>query len=593
MRLSTSLTHAVEKFTDSAAKNYFEIRDGRYMGLQGKPFVWQFEFPELFFDDDGKDRKQPGFDVVIGNPPHGADLTEEERTVIEKCYELGTKYKNTAFLFIERCYHALASSGKLGLVIPKSLTFSQMWQKVRHYLLVNLQLKEIADISKAFSGVLLEQIVMIASKDAPSKSFTGIYLDENGPSEKTTISASLCLEMATFPTHADLNCLKIYEKIKTKSLGQRFGWITETCLGYPLQGKVMKKESKATEAVLRGDEIKPYLIMAPSCFIKKSELAQDVEKYKTLRKPKILSQNIVADVIHPKDHIVIMAAVDEHGTFNLDTVMNTVVIDDAFPIHYLNAIMNSKITSWFTYIFIYNKAIRTMHFDEYYINKIPVLRATEHNMKSLVSASKQLHKLVPQLAGIDVDFRHYVANYPRVKDRKLTNYYYPLLHGAKKTIMNSALTGTVTDLFTKIDGEWITVFANYERDGIRVEKAEIVSLKITDPDIRHFVCASVNWAQKKRTTGNILSAVLATPIPHFSENPAKNLEVVCHIGKEYSGAVQEYRRISSEISKLEDQINQTIYKLYDLDLNEISMVENMFDRGSVILSLFQQPKDLA
>ncbi len=62
----------------------------------------------------------------------------------------------------------------------------------------------------------------------------------------------------------------------------------------------------------------------------------------------------MAHVIHPKDHIVIMAAVDEHGTFNLDTVMNTVVIDDTFPIHYLNAIMNSKLTSWFTYVFIYN-----------------------------------------------------------------------------------------------------------------------------------------------------------------------------------------------------------------------------------------------
>ena len=43
-------------------------------------FHWELEFPEIFFDADGRRRPDAGFDVVVGNPPwdmvradHGAD----------------------------------------------------------------------------------------------------------------------------------------------------------------------------------------------------------------------------------------------------------------------------------------------------------------------------------------------------------------------------------------------------------------------------------------------------------------------------------------------------------------------------------------
>jgi hypothetical protein len=34
-----------------------------------RPFCWELEFPEVFFESDGTLRASPGFDVVIGNPP--------------------------------------------------------------------------------------------------------------------------------------------------------------------------------------------------------------------------------------------------------------------------------------------------------------------------------------------------------------------------------------------------------------------------------------------------------------------------------------------------------------------------------------------
>ena len=41
-----------------------ELFDRRLM-----PFIWQLEFPEIFFDENGDPLKTPGFTLVVGNPP--------------------------------------------------------------------------------------------------------------------------------------------------------------------------------------------------------------------------------------------------------------------------------------------------------------------------------------------------------------------------------------------------------------------------------------------------------------------------------------------------------------------------------------------
>jgi len=47
--------------------------------------------------------------------------------------------------------------------------------------------------------------------------------------------------------------------------------------------------------------------------------------------------------------------------------------------------INSNFISWYAYIFIYNKAIRTMDFDSYYIGKIPIYPATLDQQAPIIS----------------------------------------------------------------------------------------------------------------------------------------------------------------------------------------------------------------
>ncbi|MCJ7471158.1 hypothetical protein MUO74_11830 [Candidatus Bathyarchaeota archaeon] len=96
------------------------------------------------------------------------------------------------------------------------------------------------------------------------------------------------------------------------------------------------------------------------------------KKANFLQQPKIMSQRIVAHVMKPKDHIIIMSALDREGLMNVDTVENTVLTDKNYSLEFLLCLLNSKLVSWYAYRYIFSKAIRTMDLDNYYLGKIPL-----------------------------------------------------------------------------------------------------------------------------------------------------------------------------------------------------------------------------
>lgn len=76
-------------------------------------------------------------------------------------------------------------------------------------------------------------------------------------------------------------------------------------------------------------------------------------------------------------------------------------------INYLDA----KLVEWFYYWFVYNRAIRTMHFDKYYIGKLPV---KDIDLK----AQQPFITLVDQILSItkDDDYLTNPAKQARVKE---------------------------------------------------------------------------------------------------------------------------------------------------------------------------------
>ncbi len=337
-----------------------------------------------FFDSEWMFGVKEGFDVVIANPPYGADL-KDTLEKMEAIYQYYDRQKNSASFFIELASRLVKNNGVVTYIVPKSLSFSEGWQKTRKLIADKYRLLTLVDVSKAFDAVLLEQIIIsfIKSKSNSYEFNTGDGWNSTINSIGT-VSNSLIKEHDTLPVYIDKAKLRILEKISKQSI--LLSKISHTFRGLPLQRNI----SEEGLPILRGKNIGKYKIYGK---IDKISLPQELmssNKIKDILIPKIISQNIVAHVINPYDRIIIMATLDKEPFLTLDTVMNTIITDDRFAIEYVISILNSPLASWFYYWFVYNRSIRTMHFDKYYIGKLPIKNVPLSNQKPFINLVDQI-----------------------------------------------------------------------------------------------------------------------------------------------------------------------------------------------------------
>jgi len=361
-----------------------EIDELVYLVTNGhKEFDLEISFYEVFHQNGG-------FDIVIGNPPYGVNYDRGTFEKLKRKFEYSDTQNNSASFFIELSSMILRDSGIATYIVPKSLTFSNGWSKTRRFLLNKNKLILVADLSEAFENVLLEQVIISFSR----KQECSYYFDTLEAWKKeitfiTSSSTSLTNELDMLPIYATRERMDILRK-RILSSSVKLGKISKTFRGLPLQSKIT---SDGDIAVVRGKNIRKYKIYGDFDKVSSKDTIRFDEKIKLMRNRKIVSQNIVAHVMQPYDRIIIMSALDDEKRITLDTVVNTVISDSNYSYEYILAIMNSKLAAWFYYWFVYNRAIRTMHFDEYYVGKLPI-KLVDPSRKKLVKRIETLVNLV-------------------------------------------------------------------------------------------------------------------------------------------------------------------------------------------------------
>ena len=102
-----------------------------------------------------------GFDMVIGNPPYGAKISQSDLKKIKAQVE-DTKNSNSAALFVDYAKNRfIKTDGVVTFIVPKSLLYSEIWQDLA--LALSEKLVTLVDVEKAFEKVKLEQVVFVYS----------------------------------------------------------------------------------------------------------------------------------------------------------------------------------------------------------------------------------------------------------------------------------------------------------------------------------------------------------------------------------------------------------------------------------------------
>lgn len=105
-----------------------EIEEIKSNKIYENAFEWRFEFPEVL-DDKGD---FVGFDVVIGNPPYGANINESEKEFYKNKYsEYHTRWTDTFNYFISLGLSFNKKGGLLSFIIPNNFLFQNEYEKAR------------------------------------------------------------------------------------------------------------------------------------------------------------------------------------------------------------------------------------------------------------------------------------------------------------------------------------------------------------------------------------------------------------------------------------------------------------------------------
>ncbi len=391
-------------------------------------FDWQSSFPDVF------NQQNPGFDVVIGNPPY-VNIENLEKNAKEYYLEKFDSCKGRTDIyvaFIEKGLKLLNGKGNLSFIIPYAFTNQVYGTILRKKLIDNHAINEIVDTSNyyIFNTAKVKNIILNigktkSKKKTAIKKFTSAdnYISKSGTLFKTNQKNFLDLKDYRFETKPVEKLIKVRNKILENSIP--FGKICFIAYGARLNHRTKKiskshyihKENQiGFKPLLEGKNINRYsfsqmgwLDYIPS------------EHYNSMfpelfENEKLMFINIVKDKLR--------FTFDEENFYNSHTIINCVKynllknathisarkglkendieLSKKFHYFYLLGILNSNLISWYFKSFL----SESLHFYPNDAKSLPIKNLDLSNptdqkcheqMTKYVDRMLELHKRIEKV----------------------------------------------------------------------------------------------------------------------------------------------------------------------------------------------------
>ena len=121
-------------------------------------FDWNEQFPDIMASG--------GFDIVVGNPPYvfaREKINDVEKEYYAKKYESARYQVNTYILFMEKFFLLSRKNGRCGLIVPNSWLMVYSGEDIRRFMMRNTTLCQIVNLyGKSFEEANVETVITIA-----------------------------------------------------------------------------------------------------------------------------------------------------------------------------------------------------------------------------------------------------------------------------------------------------------------------------------------------------------------------------------------------------------------------------------------------
>jgi type I restriction-modification system DNA methylase subunit len=365
-------------------------------------FNWQQEFAEIM--------QSGGFDVVVGNPPYGATLSEADISWLAKRYKSFEYQINTYVLFYDHGLGLLRQGGILGYITPATFTYQHYFQNIRK-MMQPLEVRSIckygfavfedADIGDTVSFVIQKlprknkatQILVCQNKEETSITHTLVNYEYLIKKDGTyNLSSDEVLDKAYKKSKLLGECADIVVSIKAYEIGK----------GVPSQtpeitaSKPFNHNHKATASCLPclvGSNFHRYTLTPhPIMWIEYGEwLAAPRPSCPFFESEKIVIRQTADRII---------AHLDDTQSVNLNNVYNIGRPRNGLEIKYILAILNSTLMKVVYRAVSQEKGKLFAEVKKVYLEKLPIKPLNKEQQRPFIekaeimlAKNKELHEL--------------------------------------------------------------------------------------------------------------------------------------------------------------------------------------------------------
>lgn len=454
------------------ATNAFNHHDN--IANQKQFFHWKLEFPEVFFDiNTGRQKENPGFDAVVGNPPYvdikalDGGFTEYLKEVYDTSYRRFDLYVT----FMEKSTELCAEGGYNSMIVPEKFLKLPYGEKIRGMML-NYDISSFVDLTDidVFEDAEVKNIIYNLSKvssDSSDKIEILGYNQDYFESHKISESLLRSLPNNVFKINLTEVQLQLINKIRKNSIQLRdLAYVSYGCqTGNRSEFVFEEKQDESFKPYIQGENITRYHISASNLW-----LDYDRERLHRPAFPKLFEQDkivacqvsgpngIIASIdrnMHYSD-VTTIIGVPYHGLSDVsDEIIQSRSIDldsekeslsKEYSLEYLISNLNSKIDN-----FYFLKTLSDdLHLHPNDLKKMPIAQTENKHLKTEIrSLVKDIESRKQKYESINLNIRDYLGSYSEGE--------------------------TLGDICMPAEGRADTILAETEedREGLKIERVRI------------------------------------------------------------------------------------------------------------------------
>jgi hypothetical protein len=320
-------------------------------------FSWESGFPRVF---DGPNR---GFDLVIGNPPYGIDMSARELQDLRERYQDDSLSFDSYELFLLKASQLLGRNGVLSMIIPASWLTGEKYRLSRKGLLDRLApTVAYAMPFDVFKDAYIDAAIVVLEKPPRADQCLMHFFPKKAKLSSIPVGIGECVSIKKIKQGP--NCrFSIYLADKTASIAEKLNGSAATLgdwfaiqRGVQPYSRAKHSEEKIKQRFLhaankagqdylpelQGNELSRYHIKAKrASYLRYCDELASIRDLKMFQRPRIVLRRLITRKFR------LQASMTSETMITTDNVLNLTPKGPESEIPFALGLLNSQLISWF------------------------------------------------------------------------------------------------------------------------------------------------------------------------------------------------------------------------------------------------------